>query len=258
MWAGSYVYSDGRWRIGLCADDQELIDAIVRSVPGSVTETEDPPPGYSLIAHPGLLPPAGGPGSPRELASLRRGSTTLLRSRDPVRLARSLALHLRSHPAATDQRVRLRSAAVVRDDSVVLVPAEVLWQAGLESRLARAGIAPVDSPVIEIDAVERGKGFAWIPRAWPGGGTPPGAVDVDQQRLPIRRWLLDPVGFDAHDIGSASGLVAAACTRIDPGSGAHPHDALEAVAHLRTVVMPLPLQLTASDTMAVISQALET
>jgi hypothetical protein len=249
VWAGSFVYAHGPWRIGLCADDAELVEAAAAIVPGTLSPTTDPPSGYSLVAHP-AEPPAG---APRELPSLRLGHNAVLRSRDPRRLALSLGHHLRSHPSSERRRARLHSAAVVADDRAVLLPTRMLWAAGLERRLERAGLEPYDSPTVELE----GERAAVTPWSWPAGDSDPRAdLDVPERLVDVAGWLLDPSGVIAHDMATGSGRLAAGCMQLDSSSEANPQLAITVVEALRPRMIPLEADLAAGETVEAVLAAL--
>jgi len=249
VWAGSFVYADGPWRIGLCADDARLVETVAAIVPGALSPSADPPSGYSLVAHP-PDPPAG---HPRQLPSLRLGHNALLRSRDPRRLALALAHHLRSHPRSEAFRARLHSAAVVADERAVLLPARMLWSGGLERRLERAGLEPYDSPTVELV----GDRVVVAPWSWPDGdGDRPDHVDRAERLVEVAGWLLDPSGVIAHDMAAGSGRLAAGCMQLDGGSGADPQAAITAVEALRPRMIPMEADLAAGETLDAVLAAL--
>ena len=87
---------------------------------------------------------------------LRRGTTAVVRSRDPRRVLAGLASYLSAATEPPDGVVRVNAVALVRDGTATVVPAQMLqWLAQLERRLATNGLEFVDQPWVYLDAGAR-------------------------------------------------------------------------------------------------------
>jgi hypothetical protein len=175
-------------------DDAAVAEMVVEELGDALVPDPDPPPGYAVVVRPVAdRPPA------RPLPQLRRGPVTLMRSRDPGRLALALANHVRSHDDSARVVIRLASAAIVTDAGAVLLPAEQLWAPGLERQLRAAGYRCMDTPIVEIDlSSQRLVGRAW---SWEAGAL---SVDADITRWVVARHERDR--FPANNAGTTATL----------------------------------------------------
>lgn len=227
----------------MCSDDVEVTDLLRAALGDALRPTLAPPPGYAVVAHP---PDADGPAT--VLPVLRLGPAAVLRSRSPKRLGHALLHHLRSHPPAAPDRVRLTTAAVRTHRAAVLLPGSQLWSPGTERLLEQAGLFPVDTRAVELDADGRLTAPGW---AW-GAPTPASPV-------PVVRWLVPSAPRSSHgfDTGSPSGRVAIGAGHIDPSSEAPPQFALELVTTLGQAIAPIDEPLTPADLVAELTAAID-
>lgn len=192
-------------------------------------------------------PPDAAVGPGTELPVLRLGPAPVLRSRSPMRLGHALLHHLRSHPSGVPDRVRLATAAVRTDRTAVLLPGPQLWAPGMERRLEQAGLFPIDSRAVELDADGRLVTSGW---AW-GAPTPASPV-------PVTRWLIPaaPAEVDDFDMRSPSARVAVAARHLDASSAAPPQHALELIAALGEVVTPVDDPKAPAELVALLTAAI--
>lgn len=223
MWIGSYIVTLGPWQIGVRVDDAEVGDFLVARLGDAVQPSESPPPGYSVVTT-----NIGSNGVGRELPSLRFGHMNVLRSRSPLRLAQALVNHLHSHPDPPPGMLRLRTAAVVRAGSAVLLPERVLWASGIERRLAQMKLFPVDSPIVDVDSTGRAQLQSW---AW-------GKV-AGNEPMAVSAWLIEEHHLGELDPRSRGSLLAAATNLIDPTSILDPQTALNGIARLLPIMEPI-------------------
>jgi hypothetical protein len=204
-------------------DDEAVARAVIAELGDLLVPDDDPPPGYAVVTRPlADRPPA------RPLPQLRHGPVTVMRSRDPGRLALALANHVRSHDDRERSTVRIASAAVVTDAGAVLLPPEQLWLPGVERQLQAAGYSCIDTPIVEVDLETN----QLIGRAWTGAPLNVGAV-----RSVITRWLMrvpdgDPV------IHHPAGRVTVAARLVRWRSASDPQASLESVASITRSVAP--------------------
>lgn len=231
MWIGSYIVTLGPWQIGVRVDDAEVGDFLVARLGDAVQPSESPPPGYSVVTT-----NIGSNGVGRELPSLRFGHTNVLRSRSPLRLAQALVNHLHSHSDPPPGMLRLRTAAVVRAGSAVLLPERVLWAAGTERRLAQMGLFPVDGPIVDVDSIGRVQLESW---AW-------GEV-AGNEPMEVSAWLIEEHLLGELDLRSRSSLLAAATNLIDPASSLDPQTALNGIARLLPIIEPIAAEWSIAD-----------
>jgi hypothetical protein len=198
-------------------DDAAVAEMVVEELGDALVPDPDPPPGYAVVIRPVAdRPPA------RPLPQLRHGPATVMRSRDPGRLALALANHVRSHDDSDRGTVRLASAAVITDVGAVLLPAEQLWAPGLERQLCAAGYRCADTPIVELDpATCRVTGRAWD---WSKG---PVAFDAQ-----IIEWMVSEALAPGRD-ASAAMRVAAAAQLI---RATHANTAQQALEGVRSIV----------------------
>lgn len=153
-----------------------------------------------------------------------------------MRLAQALVNHLRSYLEPAVGMLRLRTAAVVRRGNVVLLPDAVIWTAGRERQLDRLGLAPFDSPVVDVDD----SGLVRLTQ-WAGGDI------VRSGSMEVAAWLIPEHLLGAMDRASRSALLAAAANLIDTASPLHPQAALNRVAALLPVIETLGAEWTLAD-----------
>jgi hypothetical protein len=231
VWIGSYTVTLGPWQIGVRVDDVDVRDFLVAELGGALQPSATPPPGYAVVTT-----NAGPNGVGRELPSLRFGCVSVLRSRQPLRLAQALVNHLHSHPEPPPGTLRLRTAAVVHAGRVVLLPASALWAAGTERQLEQLGLCPVDSPIVDVDQTGRVRLSCW---AW--GET------VRNEPVEVSGWLIEDHLLGQLDPHSRSSLLAAATNLIDPASSLDAQTALNAIARLLPVIEPIGADWSIAD-----------
>lgn len=220
MWIGSYTATLGSWQIGVRVDDANARDFILAELGDVLQPSDSPPPGYSVVTT-----NVGSNDVGRELPSLRFGHASVFRSRSPLRLAQALVNHLHSHPDPPAGTLRLRTAAVVRGAAAVLVPEAVIWAAGNERQLARLGLDPFDSPIVDIDETGRARLACW------GQGEV-----VRSEPIEVAGWLIPEHLLGAMDPRARSSVLAAATNLIDPASALDAQAALNRVAALLPVI----------------------
>ena len=223
MWIGSYTATLGPWDIGVRIDDAAVHEFLLAELGDALQPSESPPAGYAVVTK-----NVGSNGVGRELPSLRFGHSTVLRSRSPMRLARALVNHLLSYLDPPPGMLRLRTAAIIRGESAVLVPDAVIWAAGRERQLDRLGLAPFDSPVVDVDDSGQVRLTQWeqgdMARSAP---------------MEVTTCLIPEHLLGGMDVGSRSSILAAAINLIDPTSPLDPQTALNRLASLLTVIEPL-------------------
>jgi hypothetical protein len=162
VWVEQITVAVGPWRVGI-RTDSELAATKVRSQLSGLPLVDDAAPGFSIVVGETTRRPSGAQARP--LAALRHGPCVLLASRSIDRIVLALAHHL----DALDERpvpdvvARCALGALVSGDRAVLLPQRWIWMAGMEQRLARAGLAVVDTPVVGIGPGRRLVGRAWSP-----------------------------------------------------------------------------------------------
>ena len=231
MWIGSYTATLGSWQIGVRVDDADARDLLLAELGDVLQPSDSPPPGYSVVTT-----DVGSNDVGRELPSLRFGHASLFRSRSPLRLAQALVNHLHSHPDPPAGTLRLRTAAVVRSGAAVLVPEAVIWAAGNERHLARLGLAPFDSPIVDVDGTGRARLAYWAL----------GEV-ARSEPMEITGWLIPEHLLGAMDPDARSSILAAAMNLIDPASTLEPQAALNRVAELLPVIEPFDAAWSLAD-----------
>ncbi len=231
MWIGSYTVTLGPWQIGVRVDDVDVRNFLVAELGDALEPSATLPPGYSVVTT-----NVGSNGVGRELPSLRFGCVSVLRSRQPLRLAQALVHHLHSHPDPPAGTLRLRTAAVVRAGRVVLLPANALWAAGTERQLEQLGICPVDSPIVDVDQTGLVRLSCW---AW--GET------VRTEPMEVSAWLIEEHLLGQLDPHSRSSVLAAATNLIDPASSLDAQSALNAIARLLPDIEPIGAEWSIAD-----------
>ena len=231
MWIGSYTVTLGSWDLGVRVDDAAVQEFLLAELGGALHASESPPPGYAVVTT-----NAGSNGVGRELPSLRFGHSTVFRSRSLMRLAQALVNHLLSYLEPPSGSLRLRTAAVARGERAVLLPDAVIWAAGRERQLDRFGLAPFDSPVVDVDE----SGLVRLTR-WAGG-------DIERSApMEVAAWLIPEHLLGGMDPRSRSSALAAATNLIDSSSPLQPQTSLNRVAALLPVIEPLGAEWSLAD-----------
>jgi hypothetical protein len=89
---------------------------------------------------------------PQVFQRLQWGGCNVVRTRDPNRFARALALHLSGHGAPTPGLVRADGIAAVHDGGVTILPAALRQSmATYERPLRDAGVILHDAPWVDVD-----------------------------------------------------------------------------------------------------------
>lgn len=180
---------------------------------------------------------------------LRRGTTAVVRSRDPRRVLAGLASYLSAATEPPDATVRVHGVALVRDGVATVVPAQMLqWLAQLERRLATNGVEFVDQPWVYLDAA-RGEVVVPAPRVV----LDPAAVDriaasvadrrpdpgVVPGRYPVRAWAYFSQAPD-RPVSRAEMVAQAVCLCPDADRSA-PGPLLDAFAAVMSAATPIAL-----------------
>lgn len=250
-WAGTDTYRVGSWHIGIRSDSDET-GAVVEKLLSAHRVPELMPPGANFSVR--LADTRGGN---RGLQMLLRGTSVIVRSRNPARVLDGLLYHLDAigEPEPVGLRVAANSL-VARDGRAILVPQHLTsWLKQLQPRLSRLGLQFVDTryatididrtelvvPAPEIDAdlsviaaLDRPAGGSELERVRPG-------------RYPLAAWTF--LG-GADKIGPTSrGLAVAANMSIVDVDRLGPQGALEALASLFARVVPYGLWYTTPETL---------
>lgn len=223
MWIGSYTVTLDSWDIGVCVDDIEVQDFLIARLGEALQPSASPPPGYSVVTT-----NVGSNGVGRELPSLRLGHTTVLRSRWPLRLAQALVNHVHSHPDPPPGTLRLRTAAVVHAGRALLIPERVLWAGGIERQMAKIGLFPVDTPMVDVDENGRVRLESW---AW--------GEFAGSQPVEVSAWFLEEHLLGELDQGLRSSVLAAATNLIESTSSLDPQAALNRATDLLPIIEPI-------------------
>ena len=223
MWIGSYTARIGSWDIGVRVDDVVVQELLLGQLGDALHPTESPPPGYAVVTT-----NAGSNGVGRELPSLRFGHSTVFRSRSPMRLAHALVNHLLSYREPPAGTLRLRTAAVAREGSAVLLPDALIWAAGRERQLDRLNLAAFDSPVVDVDE----SGMVRLTHRV-------GDDVVRSATMEVAAWLIPGHLLGGMDPKSRSSILAAAANLIDVASLLSPQTALSSVAALLPLIEPV-------------------
>ena len=177
---------------------------------------------------------------------LRRGTTAVVRSRDPRRVLAGLASYLSAATEPPDGVVRVNAAALVRDGAATVVPAQTLqWLAEIDRRLATNGPEFADQPWVYLDA---GRGEVVVPPPWVTLAT--AAVDrivssvadrrpdpgVAPGRYPLRAWAYFSQVPD-RPASRAEMVAQAVCLCPDAGRSS-PGPAPRVVAGVMTAAVP--------------------
>jgi hypothetical protein len=223
VWIGSYTVTLGSWHIGVRVDDVDVRDFLVARLGDALQPSASPPPGYAVVTT-----NVGSNGIGRELPSLRFGQAAVLRSRWPLRLAQALVNHLHSHPDPPPGTLRLRTAALIHAGSAVLLPERALWAGGTERQLAKMGLFPVDSPIVDVDPTGRVRLESW---AW--------GESAGSEPMEVSAWLLEEHLLGELDPSSRSSELAAASNLIVPTPSLDSQGALNGIAHLLPIIEPI-------------------
>lgn len=241
VWVGGFCLDVDGVRVGLRADESDLLGTL-RSVFGTHTvEAESVPEDYGVsVARRGGL-------GPRMIPAFLHGRATVLRSRSRPRVLRRLDLALAELGRDPDQR-RLRLAtmgAVTSDGRAVLVPQAWLDRSAVEHAVAGAGLAIAEGVALRLDVdtldllVEDGLLGTAGPAELADGLRPrPG-----RHELRAIVWGEDQVGADERRATS----VARLATLVEKPEGVDRHRLLTRLAELAARCAPERVQRFSAD-----------
>lgn len=193
----------------------------MRSVLGdALVETDEPPPGYSIVTDPRI--PADNRSVGRPLGTFRHGRCPIVQSRYPDRLAMAAVAHLRAVTSNAPDAVSLRGGLVIRANRGALVVPEVLWAAGAEPGLVRSRFGLHDAGTVTIDPDDRSTGdIDW----WASQHR-----STEQGHVTLVAVILD-AGHRSLWPETAAGTLAAVATHLG-SSKLSPQDQLESLQSL--------------------------
>jgi hypothetical protein len=197
VWAASDTFQIEQGRIRVRSNTPETA-AAVRAVIGLDRLVDDDPDGafaYSIR----LEPPAAGRGASQSLHVLYEDCAVVRRTRDPLRLLRVLAAHVRGRDdVSAPGPLRMIGCAVVGVRGVALLPIALEPElTAIERRLNAAGLQLVDQPYLTFDPISAELLVPEPPEVDPSmldgvelyRGREPGPAPAGRHR--VSGWLLD-------------------------------------------------------------------
>jgi hypothetical protein len=181
---------------------------------------------------------------------LYRGSSPVVRTRDPQRLAAGLCQHLAAFlPATTEGRLTVNAVALVGERGALIAPAPLRqWMSAIERRLNGRGLRVVDAPWVLLDADTNevvvpdpvAAGLAVDPAAFGALDdlAPSSRIDppVASGRYPLVGWAFTG---DGNAMSRAQG-VAFALRLTSNGAGLQP--TLDALAQVMRATPPVSVE----------------
>ncbi|HEX4490197.1 MAG TPA: hypothetical protein VH914_03240 [Acidimicrobiia bacterium] len=147
-WEAASTFLVGEWALGVRSSTAEL-DADLRRILAAHVIDLDAPANFSALVSRG-----DDDEQVHGFHFLYRASDTLVRTRTPRRIVRTLLHHLSdfAEPAATTTLPRLAAVGLVANGRAVIAPERIRAELpNVESRLNDAGVAIVDVPVLHLD-----------------------------------------------------------------------------------------------------------
>jgi hypothetical protein len=154
-WLGTRAYALGSYHVGVRYDDDET--ALVLDRLFADAWVDDPRVNDNYAVALGGTRTTRGAGASRSLKLLVQGGTQLVRSRSGARVLAALLQYVSADLEPVEPSLaRANVTAVVRDGVALLLPAGLLAHVKrLQPRLARAGMALVDTPRVLLDLEAR-------------------------------------------------------------------------------------------------------
>jgi len=150
-WRGTRAYALGSYRVGVRYDDDDTALVLDRLLTDARVDDPRVNDNYAVVL--GGTRTTRGAGSSRSLKLLVQGGSQLVRSRSGARVLAALLQYVSAElEPAEPSLARVNATAVVRDGAALLLPAGLLaYLKRLQPRLARAGMALVDTPRVLLD-----------------------------------------------------------------------------------------------------------
>jgi hypothetical protein len=147
-WRAASSFRIGEWALGVRSSTAEFDAALRRILAAHVTDVEAPANFSALVHH-----DADGA---RRFHFLYRASDSLVRTRTPWRVLRTLLNHLSDFASPDASVPKVEATAFVVDGRAVVAPERVRIELpAIETRLNDAGLMVVDTPVLHIDPASR-------------------------------------------------------------------------------------------------------
>lgn len=219
-WVATSTFHVGPWAVGVRSTSATTDTALRRILATHLLDADAPPYFSALVSDEG---PDNG--KARSFNFLYRSSDTLVRTRSPGRVVRTLLHYLSdlvpSDPVEPDAlTVRLRATGLIVEGRAIVAPEDLRTEmAAIETRLNRAGMRVIDAPVLHL---EPGTGHVIVPepaitvdgdalaeyeRTHP---SPRELAAVQPGRYPIAAWALETSADAVGPVGRAQGVAAAA------------------------------------------------
>jgi hypothetical protein len=236
--------SVGDLHIGVRSTNADLAARVRVALREHVVHDVDAPPNYSLVL-------GDSDGASGAFHFLYRGSTRVVRTRDPDRLVRALLNHLSGHGEVPADHVRVQAVALVGDRGALLAPFVIRQHADhVERRLHAAGVRVSDTELTQVDwhrrvlvVPEPALAIDWSALDDLASIVPTVVVDpiVAPGDYPVFGWAFLGEG----DPPSRARAVALGMRLVtDPPPAGDLQHALDALGHLMETVTPLRLTWT--------------
>lgn len=154
-WRGTRAFALGEYHVGVRYDDDATARVLDRFFADARVDDPSVPDNYAVAL--GGTPTTRGAGASRSLKLLVQGGTQLVRSRSGARVLAALLQYVSADlEHAAPSLARVNATAVVRDNAALLLPSGLVAHLKrLQPRLARAGMALVDTPRVLLDLETR-------------------------------------------------------------------------------------------------------
>jgi hypothetical protein len=210
-WVTSSTFRVGQWALGVRSSNLEMDEALRRVLGAHLVDVEAPANFSVLMAD----------GQTRTFNFLYRASDSLVRTRVPGRVLRTLISHLSDFVEPSSPTVRLNATGLIVGGRAIVAPDELRAEmANIETRLNAAGMQVIDAPTLHLEP-ETGQVIVPEPALtvdaealadYEREHPPPGRelAPVLPGRYPIMAWALVTGEDRVGPVGRAQGVAAAA------------------------------------------------